>query len=86
MTFNSAGRSFGMKCPHIIISIGMNYPNPNGNSIRSNQIKSNFICTAHFIQGSNTMRLTVGKKRGGGKVAKGVVCQKEEHSNSCGYE
>ena len=32
---------------------------------KSNQIKSNFICTAHFIQGSNTMRLTVGKKRGG---------------------
>ena len=25
------------------------------------QIKSNFICTVHFIPGGNTMRLTVGK-------------------------
>src|SRR4029434_5618735 len=32
---------------------------------KSNKIKSNFICTAHFIQGGKTMRLTVGKKGGG---------------------
>ena len=32
----------------------------------ANQIKSNFICMAHFIQGGNTMRLTVGKKGGRG--------------------
>ena len=30
--------------------------------IRSNQIKSNLICTAHFIPGGNTIRLTVGKR------------------------
>ena len=30
-----------------------------------NQIKSNFICTAHFIPGGNTMRLTEGKNEWG---------------------
>ena len=37
---------------------------------KSDQIKSNFICTEHFITGGNTMRLTVVKKWGGANTCK----------------